>query len=254
MLLSIKSLERYLEAEIKTEVLAKKEGGVEAIYVILIAAATTATTAATVIAVPVLKKLAEAWAANFFRPKIHATEEAKNKIDVAKSRLEFMDKIKKGNYTQEEYDYAASIDKGLMKLKSNFYSSASKVNEITKIESSIDKNPAVTINYNEFYLNIINSAPTVEKKQILNATIHIVSPILVKIPNSKQKWRGIYSGFPIDFSINDKDFLKQVESKEVKFEYGTKIGCNIEITTKSKLDEVGEHVEEYHYIVTDVLR
>lgn len=237
MLLSLKALEKYIGVEIKAEVEAKKKGGLTAPYILMFIGT---------VAAPFAYKLIEAWIANFFRPKIHATEETLN-------RIEIIEKVKSGSYTQEEFDYLALHDKELMRFKSNYYKSASKETSITKIESSISDQPAVSISYNEFHLNIIDNTPTIKKEPKLNVTIYIASPILVKIPSSKQKWKGIYSGTPIDFSIEDNAFLKQVESKKVTFEYGTKIGCNIEIITKSKYDEAGEYIEECAYVVKDVL-
>ena len=38
-------------------------------------------------------------------------------------------------------------------------------------------------------------------------------------------WRGIYSGLPIEFKIDDKDFLEQVYDQEIKFGNGTSITC-----------------------------
>ena len=41
-------------------------------------------------------------------------------------------------------------------------------------------------------------------------------------------WRGIYSGLPIEFKIDDKDFLEQVYDQEIKFGNGTSITCNLQ--------------------------
>jgi hypothetical protein len=236
-ILSVKNLEKYAECEFDIEVLPKKEGGLISEYIIEILKDVG----------PFAGGILTAWVTNFFRPKTHTTEEIKDKAEI-------IDKIKQGNYTQEEFDYIASSDKDLMRLKSNFYKSASKEPSIVKIETQISDNQPIYINHNEFHINIITPTEETTKKDILNVTIYIVSPILVKIPNSKQKWRGIYQGYPIDFNILDKEFIKQVENHEIYFENGTNIVCNLVIITKTKCDESGEENKEYFYSVKDVLQ
>jgi len=235
LLLSIKNLQKFTEDEFEIEVVAKEKGSLIVGYLIL----------ATVITAPLLKKLVDSFISNFFRPKIHRTEEALNKADI-------IDKIKKGDYTQEEFDYIASSDTKLMKLKSNFYKSASKDTEISKIETAVSEKEPIIINYNEFHFNIIELNERYETQEVLGATIYIVSPILIKIPNAKSKWRGIYNSKPIDFAISDKSFLMQVKDHEISFASGTKITCSLEIFKKTKIDEIGEKQEEYSYSVTEV--
>ena len=54
-------------------------------------------------------------------------------------------------------------------------------------------------------------------------------------------WRGIYSGLPIEFKIDDKDFLEQVYDQEIKFGNGTSITCNLQIETKTTIkDDIEE--------------
>jgi len=237
LLLSIKKLQQFTENEIEIEVSSKKEGSVIAGYVIIVS----------ILAAPYVKKIFNAFVANFFRPKSSLIEENI-------SRVELIEKIKNGNFTQDQFDYIAAKDKDLMKLKSDFYKSASKDTTITQIETKVLNEIPIIINYNEFYINIIEKQETSKNKEILNATIYIVSPILVKIPNSKQKWKGIHQDKPIDFSILDKNFLEQVKNHEIHFENGTNIVGTLVITIKKTLEESGEDRIENIYSVKDILQ
>jgi hypothetical protein len=73
-----------------------------------------------------------------------------------------------------------------------------------KIERKDFSNQIVEdINYNEIL-------------EIAGTTIGISSPVLQQGYN--RSWKGIYSGNNIDFSIEDKDFLKQVYNNEIKLQ------------------------------------
>ena len=238
-ILSILNLQKYIECELEVEVLAKDEGGVISKYLVYAKKYGKG-------AIPVIATgLFTAWTTNFFRPEIHSTEETGNKIEI-------IEKIKKGDFTQREFDYIASQDKDLMKLKSNFYKTASKEESISKIETQVLNEEPIVIHYSEFHLNIIDKNEEIQIKEVLSATIYIVSPILIKIPGSKLRWRGIYNGDAIDFVIEDDEFLKQVANHEIAFESGTKIICTLKISTKTRLDEAGDEHEYYTYSVLEV--
>jgi hypothetical protein len=100
LIFSIKELQKYIECEFDIEVFAREEGGIKVQYIIKTGKV-------------ILCAVVGAWLNNFFRPKIHQTEEIKNKIEI-------IEKIKQGNFNQEEFDYIANGDKKLKKLKSNF--------------------------------------------------------------------------------------------------------------------------------------
>jgi len=237
LLLSIKKLQQFTENEIEIEISSKKEGSIISGYLILAAA----------LLAPKIGKLIDAFIENYFRPKTSLMEENI-------SRVELIEKIKNGDFTQNQFDYIASKDKDLMKLKSDFYKSASKDTTITKIETQVSNNNSITINYNEFHINIIEKTETSTNQEILNSTIYIVSPVLVKIPNSKQKWRGIYQEKPIEFSISDEKFLKQVENHEIHFENGTNITGTLTTTIKKTFEESGEERIDNTYSIKDILQ
>ena len=61
-------------------------------------------------------------------------------------------------------------------------------------------------------------------------------------------WRGIYSGLPIEFKIDDKDFLEQVYDQEIKFGNGTSITCNLQIETKTTIKDDIEEAKTYYIV------
>lgn len=74
-----------------------------------------------------------------------------------------------------------------------------------------------------------------EPKTIENASIEIVSPVLKE---GNYKWRGIYLGEPISFSMKDKDFKINVLNEKEVFRHGSTIECVLIINRK--LDEIGD--------------
>lgn len=82
---------------------------------------------------------------------------------------------------------------------------------------------------------------------IENAKIEIVSPVLRE---GNYKWKGIFQGEIIGFSMHDKDFRGQVLREEITFQHGTFIECVLNINRG--LDEVGD-VEITGHVVTTVI-
>ncbi len=232
-------LSEYAGEPIKVNIEAKKEGSViDLLQVIL---------PDSVIKI-VVEALLTALISNWFRPKIHRTEEIKN-------RLEIIDRIKAGNYTKEEVEILLSGDKQLKKWCSYYYASIQKTNEVSQITASItDDNKLIekeSIGYKDFVDKIITKDETTETRTIEGTTIHIVSPVLVKIKRT-QLWEGIYSGIPIEFKVEDSEFMEQVYNHEIKFGNGTYITCSLAITTTTKVNDDGDIEINRTYIVKDV--
>lgn len=234
---AIKEVQKYFDFELDIEVLAKEEGGVVGNYIIKACKHPT-THASILILITSLSNF-------MFSSKTPTSEGIKDKIEI-------IDKVKSGDYTQEEFNYIASDDPKLMKLESNFFKSALKEKKIKKIETQVDKETPVVLEYKDFSRKIFEQKDVKEKSEIMGATIHIVAPVLIQVPKSKLKWRGLYLGNPIDFKILDKYFLKQVEEHQIKFGNGTNIKCTLEVTTITKYDESGEARQEYSYLVKEV--
>jgi hypothetical protein len=219
MLTAIKNLQKYLECEIKVEVLPKEKGGLINIYRVFVENPV----------IVILSAVFGAWANNFFRPAIHKTDEQKN-------RIEIIEKLKQGNFTKEELDFIIQSDGELSKLKSLYYKNISKEPTILKIETETytDKKTAqekTEIKKIQFIGHIIEKSENITSTEV-QATIYIVAPVLIS--GRKLPWRGIYISQPIEFRVEDKKFLKQVYNHEIKFGTGTSITCTLKIETKTK--------------------
>lgn len=84
-----------------------------------------------------------------------------------------------------------------------------------------------------------------ECKIIEDATIHIVAPVLVK--GRRFPWKGIYQNTPIEFKVEDKNFLEQVYNHDIKFGNGTAIICQLKIEDKTIVHDDGNSAETKSY-------
>lgn len=236
---AIHSLRDYAGEAIKVNIEAKSEGSVKDILQVILPDSAIKI---------VVEALLTALISNWFRPKISKTEEIKN-------RIEIIDRIKSGNYTKEEVENLLSGDKRLRRWCSEYYDSIQKTNEVSQITASIiDDNKLIeeaSIEHTDFDDKIITTEETTETKTIEGATIHIVSPVLVKVKRT-QLWEGIYSGEPIEFKVEDSEFMEQVYNHEIKFGNGTYIKCSLAITTTTKVKDDGDVEIAHAYIVKEV--
>ncbi len=238
---AILSLGNYVGEPIKVNIEAKSEGSVIDTLQVLISDPTVQ---------HVVDVLIGALIANWFRPKLPKTEEIKN-------RLEIIEKIKAGTFSKEEVESLLSCDKNLKKWASAYYKSIQETQEVSRITASIASGNKLieeaTIEYKDFDDKIITTEETTETKIIEGTTIHIVSPVLVKVKRS-QLWEGIYSGEPIEFKVEDSEFMEQVYNHEIKFGNGTYITCSLAITTTTKVKDDGDVETNRTYIVKDVVQ
>lgn len=77
-------------------------------------------------------------------------------------------------------------------------------------------------------------------------SVEIVSPVL---KSGSIKWRGIVDKKIISFDLQDEGFRQRVCGKEVQFQNGTTLVCDLEVLQRE--DEIGE-VEVTGYAVTTV--
>lgn len=141
----------------------------------------------------------------------------------------------------------------IIKKRSNFYTSLSKVGKVERVTfSALDSSdkplehfPVGDIPKSSFQDFILSSD---DRPKIIdeNATIEIVAPVLKK---GKTKWLGIYNEALIKFTVRSKDFKKQVISGDIAFINGTCIDCVLEIYPK--LNELGEEYNS-RYLVSVV--
>lgn len=187
---------------------------------------------------------------HFFSPAPSKTKEEKM-ID----RVELLDKLKKGDLNQDEINYVIKGDKALLKACNGYYSTLNKDEEVKSVDCSVSQNkgaPKTTqIERKDFATHIINNKTITNSYVYKGTTVLITSPVLSK--SSESKWRGVFNGMSILFDVKDDSFKEQVFNKEVKFEYGTTITCDVKKITETKFGNNGEIAsEKSSYIVTDI--
>jgi hypothetical protein len=134
--------------------------------------------------------------------------------------------------------------------KSNLYKLLENYQKVTKIGvSTLDiKNQLISkeqIVDRELFSRFILASNNLKPVIVEDAIIEIVSPV---IKDRKAKWKGIYQGKMISFSMDDKEFKREVLSKNVSFTNGAGIICVLKIY--KKLNEVGEVVTSGYSVDT----
>jgi len=174
-------------------------------------------------------------------------QKEESQLHVEKLRCELKKMNKNSSYpsSQELTDEIFRNHK-IRKRRSNFYESLLTCQKITKVEwRSLDKNDELTntsktverSNFNNFILANDDLEPVTDE----NATIEIIAPVLKP---GKYKWRGVYEGESILFSMQDLDFKADILAGNVPFINGTCIDCVLLISRQ--LDECGsERVSGY---------
>lgn len=153
--------------------------------------------------------------------------------------------INKGDVSKESVEKAAQaigLSVKIQSRRSNFYKHLFGYEKITAVGfQPLDKNLNATdieklVKKTDFYLYILesNSLPV---ETIEDAKLEIVAPVLKE---GNYKWKGIYEGEPISFSMTDEEFKYAVLSKEISFQHGSSITCVLQILRK--LDEAGNIV------------
>lgn len=238
-ILAIQSLRKFLDCGIKVDIEAREEGSI--IDNLKVFTENSVLTNA-------FNTLIGALIGYWFRPRLSKTEEIKNKIEIA-------EKIKEGNFTQQEAEALLENDKQLRKWCSLYYKHIEGTGEVSQITANVVSGDHTieqeSICHTDFVNKIITVEEFTETRTIEGVTIHIVSPVLSKV-NKKLVWRGIYSNKPIDFKIEDREFLDQVYNNEIKFGNSTYIKCSLTINTLTKTNDEGEEKVDNTYIVKDV--
>jgi hypothetical protein len=228
---AIKSTEKYFEDTLQVKIRPREDGSLIDVFTIAINNPAIVATFTTLITI---------FAAKFFDFKFssakHKTDETNIKLENLKSIKE---QIKAGTLTEEEFDYIASNDKDLRKLKSVFFKTAKKEPNIVKVEaktiSDTHSHPIIIIVERQEFDHFIIPEITEKEENTQPAKIYIVSPILVQGKKSPA-WRGIFNDEPIEFRLTDKDFLQQVYGKGVKFSNGTFINGDLKTTIITNIE------------------
>lgn len=126
--------------------------------------------------------------------------------------------------------------------RSNFYKCISGCDKVYKVGfSSVDaENRRVenekTVESSDFRKFIVTSHE-LKPLEVKAARIEIVSPVLKE---GKAKWKGIYEGEHISFSMGDREFRSAVLSRQISFKNGSEIICVLLV--HKKIDELGDIV------------
>lgn len=181
-------------------------------------------------------------------------EEKRLAIEERKLALEKLKKeAQQGIPSKETIEGAAKAVEQNLKIqtrRSNFYRVLSNHEKVTGVGfSAIDQN-GKAIEQEKFvpradfkrYVLITNELPV---ETIDGAFIEIVAPVLKE---GNYKWRGIYEGESISFSMTDAEFKTSVLREEVSFQHGSGINCVLHIFRK--FDELGEVVITGYSVVT----
>lgn len=164
------------------------------------------------------------------------------------NRAELLNKIKEGNFSNKDIQFLIKGDPKILTSKNNYYTELDKEPHVTKVSCSSygkDKPEAkkteAIINKADFSTQIVKGCTNTATHEYLGTSVLVVSPVLLK--SSQAKWKGIFNGNEIKFTIVDKEFLKQVYDKEVRFTAGTSLTCNLKIITKTVYDALGKQVK-----------
>lgn len=173
----------------------------------------------------------------FTNEHIFKEEQIKNlKLDSKLKEIEIEEKLSKINE-----------NKTVIRNVSNFYT---KVNGYEKIREigffNFTTKQEIKIEKKYFKDFILEDKTTIEVDEV--AEISIISPVLNM---GTYKWKGLYKGDEISFSMGDTKFKTDVLNKKYKFSNGSFILCILQITTK--FDEDGEIINKPHYSVSSVL-
>ena len=230
----ILSLNKYVNGVLSVEIYATEElGGIKNKYKVLING--------TIIGLGALASIAQLlsyFGVHFTNPNPDNPSETLTRIEVVeriKSKMDSNDP-----FTEEEFDYIASNDKDLRKLKSEYFKTAIKDKTIESIEvNEVDSNsdapkPLGRINHSDFQKCVLPKEEDTDSNEV-DTIIYIVAPVLVK--GRGNSWRGICDGSPIDFKVTDKEFLDNVYNHIISFSNGTYIRCKMRITQKVNLQD-----------------
>ncbi len=191
-------------------------------------------------------------------PERDARDRVIQELTIEEKKL-IIEKLKKemgeGKPSQETIERAAKATEKNLKIqtrRSNFYKHLNAYEKATQVGFSVldIQNQEVVserlVARADFtkYILFDNNLPT---EIIEGAWIEIVAPVLKE---GNYKWRGIYDGEAISFSMKDVEFKNSVLQERVTFQHGSQINCVLHI--HRKFNEIGE-VEVTGWSVITVL-
>ena len=191
-------------------------------------------------------------------PELDNLKKEETRLSIQEKHLQ-IDKLKKellrGAINPDTVTSAAdAVEKNLKVVtrRSNFYKIVNHCHKIKSVGfTGLDsKNNMTTVEQivkrDDFHKFVLHSdlMPSLIYE---SEKIEIVSPVLRQ---GDYKWRGIFNGNPISFTMLDRDFKQEVLQKKISFQNGSTVECVLKLTRK--LNEVGEVIPQ-NYIVETVI-
>ncbi|TMX54413.1 hypothetical protein [Vibrio alginolyticus] len=237
----VQEIAKVLNTQIVIEAEAWKEGGLRDIWAFTNANAAVISVIVSIAGV-VISRIPTT------DPELEQLQKEDLKLSILERRInlaKLQKEVEEDKVTQDTVEKVASLVDTNYKVvtrKSNFYKQLNNTPKITKVgingldkegEEAFKEAMVQRSDFKRFILHS-NSLPVQIED---NAVIEIISPVL---RNGRHKWKGIYKGESISFSMNDQDFKRDVLSEQISFTHGAAIKCVLHI--HRKLDEVGDVV------------
>ncbi len=137
----------------------------------------------------------------------------------------------------------------VMKRRSNFYQHLWRYPKLEKvsfiIQDSKKENQSQEYSIDRDHFNkYILKTDLLEPLEVEDALIEIISPVL---KTGNYRWRGLYEGSAIIFSMKSNEFKTLVQTGVIEFKNGTSIKCQLEM--KRKINSQGiEVITEYNIL------
>jgi hypothetical protein len=137
----------------------------------------------------------------------------------------------------------------LKKRRSNFFDLLRKYQKVKAVSVLMVDDSKKPGNEEQFvgrdaFKNLILVSDQLKPVVLENVMIEIISPVL---SIGKYKWKGMYNGSPISFSMKSAEFMTLVQSGKVEFKSGTTINCMLEIEKKIN-SEGHERITSYNIV------
>ena len=171
------------------------------------------------------------------------------------NRAEVIEKIKEGEYTEDEAAFVITGDTKYIENRNQFYGALDSEPHVSKVQcSTLGANrpqnfQVAEIEKKDFKKQIISEQTNKESQTYKGTSVMVLIPVLSKF--SKAKWRGLFNNQEISFIIADKSFRHEVFNKDVHFVAGTSLKCDFTITTVTKYNKNGEIISENRLGVVD---
>lgn len=165
-------------------------------------------------------------------------EKAKLEIEVLKKQLSESEGDEKVQTIVINNFIQGVVNKPEIKVaKSNFFDTISKEAKVDEVSAQklnsdyvpVGKEYRVSRNHFNKYILVDENLPQLEEKQI---PIEIVSPVL---DQRSLQWNALHNGNLIKFRLRDPEFQKMILKKNLKFQNGTVLICDL--ISNQKIDK-----------------